>query len=330
MILHHPQVLWALFGLIPLIVIFAYQYLEGRRSLAAAGLDVRERYVENVYFLKWLGQLLFAIIFYAAMVFSLAEVHWGDEPVEEDRSNLDLVFLVDVSRSMNAEDFGQSRLDAAREFILGLVQEFPKARYSMSAFKGDAITLVPMTENPLAVEYLLQYLAPSVITSPGTDLERALLRALSSIPEGSDRNRLIVLLSDGEALSGNLEATAARLNRLGVPVLSLGFGSVEGAGIPVDGERLLLHPQSGEVVVTRLDRSRLARAAELSGGAYFDASEPGGFTAASGWIQTHLDARESEGFRLSLIPRYGFFSSIALVCLVLSLALRTVRIRGII
>ena len=327
MTIHYPQFLWALLGIVPIVAVFLVQFFRGRKALRSTGMELGAG--ETVYFLKWFGQTLFFVIFYAAMVFAIAEIHWGDEPLEEDRTNLDLVFLVDVSRSMNAQDLGTSRLDAAREFVLGLVQEFPSARYSLTAFKGNAVTLVPMTENPLAVEYALQYLSASLITSPGTNLELGLQRALASIPSGSDRHRLIVLLSDGEALTGSLESDAAGLDRLGVPILSVGFGTAEGGAIPIDDDTLLRHPQTGEVVLTKLDPGRLRRAAELSGGIYVNSSEPGSFTSTAAWIEEFVGTRQREGFRLSLIPRYGLFLNIALLSLALSLALRVVRIRGI-
>lgn len=330
MIIQYPDVLWLLLGVVPLIGLFVLQYFRGVRQLAALGKEWERRPAKTIYFAKWFGQILLFCAFYVFMVLSLAEFQWGDEPVEEDRRNLDLVFLVDVSRSMLAQDAGGSRLDAAKEYILGLTQEFPGARFSLIAFKGEAIKLVPMTENTLALVNSLLYLTPSVTTSSGTSIEAGLRAASRAEPEGSDRHRIVILLSDGEALSGNLELAASEYLRLGISVLSVGFGTREGAAIPLEDQRLLRDPQSGEVVITRSDPSRLHRIAELTGGEYFEASDPGAFTALGNWLKNLVEVRATEGFRLVLIPRFQLFLGIALALLCGYVALRAVRIRGVV
>ncbi len=328
MIILYPHMLWGLIGLVPLVGLHLYQYRRARKQLVLFGRQWNTRSMTTVLFIKWFGQTVLLVLFYMAMIFSLAEFHWGDQPVDEDRRDLDIIFLVDVSRSMLAEDIGQSRLDGTKEFILGIMQEFSQARFSLIAFRGDAVQMVPLTENQFAMEYGLQYLSPGVVTAPGTDIERALLRALSFMPEGSDRHRVLVLLSDGEALTGSLEAVAPRYNRIGMPIIALGFGTPGGAGIPTE-DGLLLHPQTGEVVITRLDSQRLIRAAELSSGIYIDSQEPGAFLQATNWIHNLKGTRGAEGFRLILIPRFGLFSSLALIFLLLILGLKIIKIRGV-
>jgi len=328
-IILYPELFWALLGVIPIVLVFLYQYRRGKRVLLILRRNWDSTSVNTLYSLKWAGQLFLFLIFYLAMVLSLAEISWGDSPVDEDRRSLDISFLVDVSRSMLAEDGVQSRLNEAKEFILGIVQEFPDARFSMAAFKGETIQLVPLTENTLALEYALQALSPSIISSPGTDLERALTRSLSFLPEGTDRHRILVLLSDGGALSGTIEEVAPRYNRLGIPILSLGFGTDEPVAIPIGETEVVRDPRTGQVVLTFLESELLERVAELSAGTFIPVAEAGSFTRTVRWISNFETTRESEGFRLVLIPRYPLFLSIALVALLLSILLRGIRIRGI-
>jgi len=325
----YPWVFWALLGIIPLLLVLSFQYQRSKRFVSMLSRNWKSGSVETLYFLKWFIQTLLLIGFYVSMIFALAGISWGDQPVEEDRSNLDILFLVDVSRSMLATDHNPSRLEGATEFILGIAQEFNRARFSLMAFSGDGIQLVPLTENTIALEFALLSLSPGIITTPGTNIERALQRAFQLIPQGSDRNRILVLLTDGEALEGTVEAVAPRFHRQGIPIVSIGFGTLEGSPIPLDDSRNLRHPQTGEIVITRLETQTLDRIAELSSGVVFLASEPGSFSRVVNWLGNFETTRGLEGFRLINVPRYGVFLLLALGFLGMSIIFRSWKLRGV-
>lgn len=329
MIILYPWVFWGLLGIIPLVLVLSLQYQRSKRFVSMLSRNWKSGSVETLYFFKWFIQSLLIIGFYLSMILALAGISWGDQPVEEDRSNLDITFLVDVSRSMMAVDHNPSRLEGVIEYILGIIQEFNQARFSLLAFSGDAIQLVPLTENTIALEFALQSLSPGIITAPGTNVERALQRAIQWMPQGSDRNRILVLLTDGEALEGSIESIAPGFHRRGIPILALGFGTPQGSTIPLDESRNLRHPETGEVVITRLETQTLDRIAELSSGVVFLASEPGSFSRVVNWLADFETTRGIEGFRLVNVPRYGVFLLFALGFLGLAIIFRSWKLRGV-
>jgi Ca-activated chloride channel family protein len=325
----YPWIFWGFLGIIPLVLVLSFQYQRSKRFVSILSRNWKSGSVETLYFFKWFVQSLLLIGFYISMIFALAGISWGDQPVEEDRSSLDITFLVDVSRSMLAIDHNPSRLEGAMEYILGMVQEFNQARFSLLAFSGNAVQLVPLTENTISLEFALQALSPGIITAPGTNIERALQRAIQWMPQGSDRNRILVLLTDGEALDGTVESIAPRFHRQGIPILSIGFGTPQGSPIPLDDARNLRHPQTGEVVITRLDTQTLDRIAELSSGVVFLASEPGSFSRVVNWVGNFETTRGIEGFRLVSVQRYGVFLLFALGFLGLYIIFRSWKLRGV-
>lgn len=329
MSIEHPQVLWLLTGLVPVALLQLYQYRNGRRDLAAITGDRREA-VLTVYLVKWFFSSLFFLLFLAFGILALAGFSWGQQSVEEDRSGLDVVIAVDVSKSMRATDAGEAaRIDRARELVRGLVQELRAARIGVVVFSGRGLTAVPVTEDRVAVDSFLAALGTEVMSAEGSDLERGLSTAFAAFPEGTNRNRVIVMLSDGEQHRGNPLRTAEVAGAAGVPVFTVTIGSEAGSTIPLpDSSRLT--DESGNAVLTRADPRILAEIAEVTGGRAFRVARTDVFGPLLRSVQDFEDRREREGFRLVAVPRYRLFLVIAVVALALHVFVRVFRWRGVV
>ena len=322
----HPEAFWALFAVVPIIVILLAEYARGRRELPIIGGTATRDATRTVWLVKWFFAGLSFVIFVVLGILSLAGFAWGTEPVQHSRRGLDVALVLDVSRSMLADDVRPSRLERASVVIQGLVGELEESRFSMTVFKGSAVKMVPMTEDSTVIESILAAAGPTLITTPGTEVAAGVETALSSFPSGSDRNRVVLLFSDGEYFDRSPARVAARAGELGIPIIPVASGTRAGGRIELaDGE--VVRDTDGRVVVSRVNVDALESIASLSGGRTFGLSDADVLSQLLDEIRTFEETRSTQGFRLVEIRRYRLFLALALVFLVVSHAIRTVRWR---
>ncbi len=205
---------------------------------------------------------------------ALARPQLGEEPAATSRAARDLLFVLDLSRSMNAEDVRPSRLEAAKAAVRGVLEAMPGDRAGLVVFGGSGFLQVPLTLDRSAFAQLLDAAGTASIPDPGTSLPAALATAAAAFEHG-DRQapyRAVVLLSDGENLTdGDVQGPMAALKRSGARVFAVGVGTREGARIPlrVDGRLVDYHRDGlGRAVVTRLEEEPLRWIAQEAGGEY--------------------------------------------------------------
>jgi Ca-activated chloride channel family protein len=261
----------------------------------------------------------------ALLVLGAADPQWGRETVRRNSQGSDLVFVVDVSASMDAQDVAPSRLDEARREALGLLDRVPGSRVGVVAFAGDAVRLCPLTLDHAAARLVVESLASGSVSTPGTDLGRALRTALQLLPQGRREEQAIVMWTDGEDLEGHAGAGLEDAKRAGVRVFAVGVGTPAGDVIPVFDEAGqatdVKRDEQGQVVRSRLDERLLRDLGRATRGGYFAASRAGGelprLAAAMGSL-----ARSSRGARLVERPvsRFTWFALLAVAALAFELA----------
>ena len=210
------------------------------------------------------------------------EPRYGEEKVQVERRGLDVVFALDTSRSMLARDMDPSRLDAAKRDILSVLPELVGGdRVGLVAFAGQARLIVPLTHDLDSFRQLLGTVDTATVRKGGTDLATALRKCLKLVDEGQQTTSVIVLLTDGEDLSGAGKQAAREAKSRGVVVHAVGYGSVQGSKIVLDksGNQQFLKNNAGGEVVTRLDSDGLRALAEVTGGEFLperrdDAADP--------------------------------------------------------
>jgi len=131
----------------------------------------------------WIGAAL-RVAAYACLVFGAAGPEWGREMVRRAGSGSDVVLLVDVSASMDARDVPPSRIDEARREALAVIDRLPGSRVAVVAFAGDAVRLCPLTLDLPAARLVVEALSTSSMSTPGTDLGKALRLAVKVLPPG--------------------------------------------------------------------------------------------------------------------------------------------------
>jgi Ca-activated chloride channel family protein len=204
------------------------------------------------------------------------------------RRGLDVLFVVDVSRSMRARDVQPDRLERAKAEIARALETLAEHRVGVVAFAGTAFVQCPLTTDVEAVRLFLRDLGPDNVPQGGTDLTAGLEVARNALlaedeaagitSTASSSGRVVVVVSDGEDHAiidgGSLEAVGKELKDLGATVVVLGVGSSMGEPIPVTDDAGnvtgYLKDRTGQTVVTRMNPEILQKAADVVGGVFVD------------------------------------------------------------
>lgn len=230
----------------------------------------------------------------ACVAVALLGPRLGERVVRVSSSGVDVVFALDVSRSMDAPDVPPSRLDRARRGVAALIERLePRDRVAVAAFAGRGVLLTPLTPDHQAVVDLLPVIDTELVRPASSDLARGLSAALEAFELASERPRVVFLLSDGEDSRRGRGLDTARAVRAGVRVLAAAIGSEAGSRVPDHGAPLL--DANGDVVVSRRDAARLGRVAEQTGGALFVADAWGDFDFDAAAAAIRRDAAAAPG-----------------------------------
>jgi Ca-activated chloride channel family protein len=246
-----------------------------------------------------LGLVLFGI--------ALAQPQIGEEVKPEKRRGIDVVVALDASKSMLARDVQPSRLDRARLELTTLLDELKGDRVALVAFAGDAFIQSPLTSDYSAVKLFLRAVEPDQMPQGGSNIGEALLLS-KQLLENADRGakeKVVVLLSDGEDLVGEVDEAVSELKRANIQVLAVGVGSEQGEPIPVYNRRGefvdFKKDSSGETVITRMDRTGLSAIADATGGAFY--YQPRGVAMAQ--VVERIDQMQKSELESRLFVRYG-------------------------
>lgn len=206
----------------------------------------------------------------SAIILALARPQGATLPGLAHSNAREVLVAVDVSRSMLADDLKPDRLSRARLLIRALLDELKGERLGLLPFAGTAFLQSPLSSDYEIFRTFLDELGPDMIPAGGSNFS-ALLKIAADAFSTGDADRYLIILSDGEAQEDNWRAPAEALAKRGVRILSLGFGTLDGAMVP-DGKGGLVKDQRGAVVLTRLDATTLRELARATGGEYRDAT----------------------------------------------------------
>ena len=315
-----PQWLWLLV-LIPVSCFLGfYQYQNSKRDLKKLSTELTVP-----TFNRRFGAVLLAI---ALISLSLSRPAWNPQPKGIQDQGRDIIFLLDVSRSMLAEDARPNRLEVARTAIKQVVNLPSSDRYGLAAFAGETAIKSPVTRDLTFLNTLLDSIGPGSVATGGTDIGDALMTVLRNMVDvGSTDDQKpepvdIILITDGEDMGEEPAEAMALLNKLGVRLMIIGLGdSRYGARVPArDGNGWTLY--EGREHWSRLDDNRLqelARQAEQ--GIYFP--------VGTAWLDlpTLLDQirvmwpadGRTQGEVLEYTEGYTWLMSLAIIMLLLSL-----------
>ena len=260
-----------------LIVLVIILFLEKKRNSITSMLNIqsdqlKDRLYGNIDFNKtnWkkrcrLAGLLFLII-------SASGIQIGTKVKPVERKGVDLIFAVDVSISMNAEDVKPSRLKKAKFEISQIIRRLQGDRVGIIVFAGASHLYLPLTSDYDAAILFLDEIDTEMIPTQGTAISSALNTGLSAFSDESEKFKVLILITDGEDHEGRAIVIAEKAAQTGIIIHTVGVGSVSGSLIPVldkkTGDTSYKKDRRGKLITSTLNEGILQDIARAGNGIY--------------------------------------------------------------
>ena len=184
------------------------------------------------------------------------------------RKGVDVMFVLDVSKSMLAEDIKPSRLERAKQLLSLLIPKLENDRIGLVLFAGRAYMQMPLTTDHGAAKMYIQEASTSAVPTQGTVIAEALNMANTSFNSKEQKYKAIVLISDGEDHDPDAEKVAKELAKNGVMINTVGIGSPDGAPIIDPVTKELKKDADGQTVISKLNEAELSHLSDITNGIY--------------------------------------------------------------
>ena len=270
----HSEYLYLLFLLIPLAGIMIFDYLARNKALNKfAEKNLHSLLAPYKSRLKYIIKSSLLLTAFALFVVAIANPQIGTRVEEVKQVGIDVYILLDVSRSMQAEDIKPNRLAKAKHDIRSLIRKLHGDRIGLIVFAGRAYVQFPLTTDYSAANMFLSAVDFDSVPQQGTDIGDAIKLALRSFKKDTNTKKAIVLITDGENHQGDIEGALKEANEKGVSIYTIGLGSPEGVPIPLydkTGRKIgYKKDRYGKIVLTKLDIPTLEMIAEKGNGKYY-------------------------------------------------------------
>lgn len=239
------------------------------------------------------------------------------------REGVDIVFAVDVSKSMLCEDVAPSRLEKSKQLVSQIISSLSTDRIGIVAYAGSAFPVLPITTDYGAARMYLQSMSPSMVSSGGTSLDEAIQLSAGFFETKSATSKLLILISDGEDHSEGAADAAAEAKKAGIKIITIGVGTAKGGPIPLkrDGVTQSFQRDANDVVVvTQLNESVLKAIAQGTKGGYVSGANT---RAVVEYVKKALDNIEKTEFESTQMAdfesQFQWFIGIALALLFLDI-----------
>jgi Ca-activated chloride channel family protein len=263
-----PIYLYAL-ALIPLLAILRFLLVrqQKKRLFKFGDRELVRQLMPDVSRFRPLVKFSLLLTALALLIVMIARPQFGTKINHEKRTGIETIIALDVSNSMLAEDVAPSRLDRSKMMVENLVDNFTNDKIGLIVFAGDAFIQLPITSDYVSAKMFLSSISPSMITTQGTDIAKAISMASHSFTQQEGVGKAIIVITDGEDHEGGALEAAKEAKDKGMRVYILGVGSTKGAPIPT-GNGDYMKDNTGQTVMTGLNEQMCREIAQAGGGAY--------------------------------------------------------------
>ncbi len=257
--------------------------------------------------------------------FALVNPKVGTKVEDVKREGVDIVFALDVSKSMLAEDIAPNRLDKSKQIITQIINNLSGDRVGIIGYAGSAFPQVPITTDFSAAKLFLSNMNTDMVSSRGTAIANAIELSQTFFDDEAQTNRVLFLISDGEDHEGNIPAIAEEAARNGIRIFTIGIGSINGGPIPIKENGRLLHymrDQNNEQVITRMDEETMKEIAKKTNGEYLNGANTKEVVTRVKEILNGMDKQEFDSKQFTdFKDQFQWFLAGALFLLVLDVFL---------
>ena len=260
------------------VLLLAYlliSFWKKQKQKAFADHSILEKLSPEISPFKSFLKVLMVALALSFLIIGLVNPKMGTKLKTIKREGVDVVFALDVSKSMLAEDVAPNRLDKAKQIISRIIDKLGSDRVGIIIYAGNAYPLLPITTDQAAAKMFLQNADPNMVSSQGTAINEALKLGKSYFDDDEQTNRYLFLISDGEDHEENVSYMAEEATGEGIKIFSIGVGTVDGGPIPEKRNGTLVgykKDREGEVVITRMNDQTLQKIASEGDGEFINGS----------------------------------------------------------
>ncbi len=210
-----------------------------------------------------------------ALVFALVNPKFGTKIETVKRQGVDIVFAMDVSKSMLAEDIAPSRLGKSKQLASQIINQLASDRIGIVGYAGSAFPMLPITTDYSMAKMYIQDMHTDMVSSMGTALRQA-IEVGSNYFDDPKTSKVMILISDGEDHGEGIGEAIAMAKDKGIKIITIGVGTSEGAQIPMkQNGRIVDYKKDtdGTTVVTKLNDATLKEIAQQTGGVFMYGSK---------------------------------------------------------
>ncbi len=272
--LDESKYLYLLFLLPILLLLFLYnQYWKRKKQREFGDLDMVKKLSPEKSVFKPILKLIVLLLALSALILGLVNPKIGTKMETVKREGIDIVFAMDVSKSMLAEDVAPSRLEKSKQIVSQIINQLGSDRIGIVAYAGSAFPVLPITTDYGVAKMFLQSMNTGIVSSQGTSLDEAIKLSSTYFDDKSKTSKLLILISDGEDHSEGAEEAAEEANKLGMKIITIGVGTEKGSTILLRRNGIVESFQrdnNNEVVVTKLNQESLTTIAKATKGGYIN------------------------------------------------------------
>ena len=269
--LDEKKYLYLLFILPVLVGLFLINlYWKRKKQREFGDLDLVKKLSPESSYFKPILKLVVLLLAITGLILGLVNPKIGTKMETVKREGIDIVFAMDVSKSMLAEDVAPNRLEKSKQIVSQIINQLGNDRIGIVAYAGSAFPVLPITTDYSVAKMFLQSMNTDIVSSVGTSLDDA-IKLSSTYFDDKKTSKLLILISDGEDHSEGAEAAAEAANKLGIKIITIGVGTEKGSTIPLRRNGIIesfKRDNSNEVVITKLNPESLIAIGKATKGGY--------------------------------------------------------------
>jgi Ca-activated chloride channel family protein len=234
---------------------------------------------------------------FICLIIALVNPKIGTSLQTVKREGVDIVFAIDVSKSMLAEDIAPNRLEKAKQLTNQIINNLVSDRVGIIAYAAKAVPQLPITTDYSAAKMFLQNMNTDMLSSQGTAIDEAIQLSRSYYNDEEQTNRVLVIISDGEDHNNLSLDVAEAAAKEGIKIFTIGVGTEKGGPIPIKRNGIVMSykkDQNDATVITKLNKKTLSEIADEANGTYVDGKNTIDVIETVGEILNKMDKKEFE------------------------------------
>ena len=316
--------LWAFIIIPMMLIIYLWTYFWKKRIQKGFGSSiVLKRLSPDLSFFKSTLKFVVLCLAISFLIIGLVNPKIGTKLETIKREGVDIVFAIDVSKSMLAEDVAPNRLEKSKQLVTQIINNLASDRVGIIAYAGKAFPQLPITTDYASAKMFLQSMNTDMLSSQGTAIDEAIQLSRNYYDDDEQTNRVLIIISDGEDHNDLSVEVAETASEEGIKIYTIGVGSEKGGAIPLKRNGVVMSykkDQNNETVITRLNQETLRTIANKANGDYINGNQTADVVKQIRDVLNAMDKKEFEAKEFAEYKdQFQWFLGIGLFFLILDI-----------